>query len=328
MSERIAFRAPNWLGDAVMATVVPAALRRAHPDDHLTVLAPAPLIDVFRNDESLDDVVGFARGDEVDAYRTGRYDRVLLAPVSFGSVWRAWRGGARFRYGFGGSGRDWLLKDRLPGRQYRRDRHQVENYKELASLLGRPEASDEPRVRTASADRKAAAELWPERARPRVVLQPGATYGPAKRWAAERFAEVGRALLTDGGDVAVVGGPGDREATSAVTDAVKGLHDLAGRTTIGQLAAVLEGADLVITNDSGPMHLAAAVGTPTVAVFGSTSPTWTRPYGDGHRVLTHPVPCAPCFRRDCEIGYLCLEGVTPAAVAAAAGEILGREVGS
>jgi heptosyltransferase-2 len=318
MKERIAFRTPNWLGDAVMATVVPPALRRAHADAHVSVLTPAALVDLFKHDPDVDEVAGFVPGGEVDAYRRGRYDRVLLAPVSFGSAWRAWRGGSGRRFGFGGSLRNWLLADRLPGDAYRRDRHQVENYRELAALLGEPRTDDAPRVVTGAAERAAAEELWPSSGAARVVLQPGATYGPAKRWAAARFAEVAHALRADGADVAVVGGPGDRESVAEVVSRVGGILDLGGRTTVGQLAAVLEGANLVITNDSGPMHLAAAVGTKTVAVFGSTSPTWTRPFGEGHRVLTHPVPCAPCFQRDCDIGYLCLEGVSAAAVLEAA----------
>jgi heptosyltransferase-2 len=305
---RIAFRAPNWLGDAVLATVVPPALRRADPAATVHVVAPAWLADVYARHPAVDGIAAFEPGGEVDAYRRGGYDRVLLGPTSFGSAWRARRGRARRLLGFATSGRGFLLAARRPGSEYRRDRHQVENYRALAALAGEPHASDEPQVSLDPAWRAEAAELWGAAARPRVVLQPGATYGPAKRWRAERFAEVARALAARGAAVAVVGGPGDADEVRAVRERAPVL-DLGGRTRVGVLAAVLEGADVAVTNDTGPMHLAAAVGTPTVAIFGSTSPAWTGPRGERHRIVRHPVPCAPCFRRDCRIGYLCLEGV-------------------
>ena len=307
---RVAFRSPNWLGDAVMATVILPGLRRAHPDDHLAVLAPSNLTDLFRGSPHVDQVVGFDRSEEVDAYRAGRYDRVLLGPTSFGSAWRAWRGRARKRFGFATAGRRFLLTGSLPGREYRRDRHQVENYRALGGTLGSPVPEDSPAVEIEAEWRERAAELWPGSGTRRVVVQPGATYGPAKRWPASRFAAVARKLLECGVSVAIAGGPGDREAVSETLQAAgDGVTDLLGKTSVGVLAAVLASADLVITNDTGPMHLAAATGTRTLAIFGSTSPGWTRPWGEGHRVLQHRVPCQPCFQRTCRIGYLCLEGI-------------------
>jgi len=305
---RIAFRAPNWLGDAVMATVVPPALRRGHPDAAIDVLVPAAIADVYAGHPDIQRVVPLPPGGEVDAYRAGGYDRALLAPDSFGSAWRAARGSRAKRYGSATLARGWLLAGRLPAREWRRDRHQVENYRALASLLGEPSGADVPRVVVVSSWRAEAERLWPRDGRPHVALHPGATYGPAKRWSAERFAEVARSLAEHGCAVAVVGGSGDREAIDTVRAAAPVL-DLGGRTSVGVLAAVLEGCDVVVTNDTGPMHLAAAVGTRAVAIFGSTNPTWTGPYGVGHRVVRHVVPCSPCYRRDCRIGYLCLEGV-------------------
>ena len=320
MSESIVFRSPNWLGDAVMATVVLPALRRAQPSARIHVLAPESIADVFREAPEIDEVRGFAPGGEVDAYRAGRYDSAVLGPTSFGSAWRAWIAGVRRRAGFATEGRGWMLTRRLPGREYRRDRHQVENYRALAGLAGEPDSADAPAVHLAETWRAEARTLWPPAPR-RVAVQPGASFGPAKRWFPERFAAVADALAREGASVALVGGPADREVVDAVRSAGQTEWlDLTGRTTVGTLAAVLAEADLLITNDTGPMHLAAAVGTPTLAIFGSTSPTWTRPYGSGHRVLRHEVPCAPCYQRTCDIGYLCMEGVTPASVLAASRE--------
>jgi heptosyltransferase-2 len=151
-------------------------------------------------------------------------------------------------------------------------------------------------------------------------VAPGATYGPAKRWSAPGFAQVARTLaLEHGWRVVVVGGEGDRAPAAAVTAALRVAEgptvvDLAGTTTVQELAAVLAGARLVIANDSGPMHLAAAVGAPLVGLFGSTEPGWTAPLG-GIAVTTEPRPaCAPCFERTCDVGYVCLTELDPARV--------------
>jgi heptosyltransferase-2 len=309
MSRSIVFRAPNGLGDAVLATVVPPALKRRDGDARVTVLTRRGLGDVYRGSPDVDCVVELERGQEVDAYRRGRYDLALLGPTSFGSAWRVWRGRVRERAGFATSRRGFLLGRTLPGREYRRDRHQVENYRALAALVGEPRAVDVPAVALLAEWQRTAAELWPAGPKVRIALQPGATYGPAKRWPAHLYAELARRLLAAGADVAVLGGPGDADVVAAVRDGAEGVRDLCGRTRVGVLGAVLRSADLLVTNDTGPMHLAAAVGTSVVAIFGSTSPTWTGPCGEGHRVIVQPVPCAPCFQRTCEIGYVCLDRI-------------------
>ena len=183
----LAFRAPNWLGDAVMSTVVLPAGKRAAPDTRLAVLTRAGLGDLFSRSPFADEVVEIGDRGEVDAYRAAGYDRVLLGPTSFGSAWRAFRGRVARRYGFAGGGRAPLLARRLPAREYRRDRHQVENYRALAGLAGRVETRDEPRLVPRAEWREAAEDLWPPRGGARVALQPGATYGPAKRWAPGGF---------------------------------------------------------------------------------------------------------------------------------------------
>ena len=310
MTADVLFRTPNWLGDAVMATVVPPALRRGNPGARVGVLVPEGLGDVYRASPDVDEVLEFAAGGEVDAYRHAGYHRVLLGPASFGSAWRAWRGGVPVRLGFGGSGRAAILRRSLPSREDRRDRHHVENYRALAGLAGESSPSDEPRVALDPAWCVRALAQWGDRPGRKVALQPGATYGPAKRWPAERFATVARRLLDDGCRVAILGGPGDAEVTAAVVrDAGEGVLDLSGRTSVGVLAAVLAAADVLVTNDTGPMHLAAAVGTPVVAIFGSTDPGWTGPRGDGNTVIRRPVDCSPCFRRTCDIGYVCLVSI-------------------
>jgi heptosyltransferase-2 len=162
-----------------------------------------------------------------------------------------------------------------------------------------------------------------------VVLAPGATFGPAKRWPAERFAALGRELQArDRCRIVLVGGPGDREVGREVARALETPPlvpppiDLVGETDLATLGAVLAGARLVVANDSGPMHLARAVGAPTVGIFGSTAPKWTAPRG-GEVVTADERPgCAPCYRRTCSIAVQCLVRIPVGAVRAAADRAL------
>lgn len=326
MSEgRVAFRAPGWLGDAVMATVIPMALRRVYAEKDVTVLCTQGLGDLFRGLPVPCAVREFERGTEVDAYREGAFDRVLLGPDSFGSAWRAFRGGVARRGGFATARRGLLLTDRLACARWRRDRHQVENYRELGDLWGETHPTDEPRIVPRGEWVEAAAGLWPKTGPPRVALQPGASYGPAKRWPVERYAALVNALLDRGLDVALVGGPADHAISEEVLSGVSGtVTNLTGKTTVGTLAAILHSADTLVTNDTGPMHLCAAVGTPVVAIFGSTSPLWTGPRGEGHRIVQERLSCAPCFRRACRIGYGCLLGIAVERVLADVETILNR----
>jgi heptosyltransferase-2 len=200
-----------------------------------------------------------------------------------------------------------LLRRSLAGGEYRRGRHQVENYRA-------PRPGDAPAVTLVPVCKSEALLRWPARRARRAVLQPGAAYGAAKRWPADRFGATAAALLADGHDVAVVGGAADRAAVAGVRAVAPGVVDLSAQMRVGVLAAALESADLLITNDTGPMHLAAAVGTRCLAVFGSTSPEWTRPFGPEHEVVRRPVACAPCFRRSCPIGTPCLTAIDAASV--------------
>jgi heptosyltransferase-2 len=143
-----------------------------------------------------------------------------------------------------------------------------------------------------------------------VLLGPGAIYGPAKRWAAERFAAVGRDAARDGARVLVCGTKAEVDTCAEVAGAIgSAAVSFAGQTDLAALAALCAGARFALCNDSGLAHLAAATGAPTVVIFGSTSSAWTAPLGARVRVVQRPPVCSPCFRRTCRIGYACLDRV-------------------
>ncbi len=166
---------------------------------------------------------------------------------------------------------------------------------------------------------------WPvERPRPRVALAPSSRW-PSKNWPPASFAAAARRLRDGvGASLFLLGAPGDRPLCDAVASAIGGpVENLAGRTSLVEMAGALAGMDLLIANDSGPVHMAAALGTPVLVLFGPTDPARTGPFGPGHRVLTPAVPCRPCFQRDCtRPGGTCLETIAPERVARAAMEML------
>jgi heptosyltransferase-2 len=253
--------------------------------------------------------------------RAAGYAGSLTLPPSCSAALVARRLGAPVRAGFDGLAGRVCFTQRV-ARPRRGTLHLLEEYRRLVSALGREAELLSPAVRVTARAAERAVEMIGSAAY--VAVAPGAEYGPAKRWPAERFAECADALAAARGwQVVVVGGRGDREACDRTT-ALLGppARNLCGRTSIGELAAVLARARLVLANDSGPMHLAAAVGSPVVGIFASSEPRWTAPLG-GEAVAVEPRPdCAPCYRRTCKIGYPCLTGLTSDAVRRAAERLL------
>ena len=309
-------RLPNWLGDALMARPLLAALRAAWPRARVTAAGPAPLLELLAPDRAWDDAEPLP-GDGGAAARLRRAapDLALVCPPSFASALFAWRSGARRRLGWRGDARAWLLTD-APPRPRRGELHLSGEYLALGAQLGVAPAAPPP-LAAPQAARAAAGALAGAAAY--AVLAPGAAYGPAKRWPEERFVAVGRALGERGLAVRVCGTDAERGPCERVAAATGGAS-LAGRTPLPVLAAVCAAAAAAVCTDSGLAHLAAATGAPTVAVFGSTSSAWTAPLGPRVRVVQRAPVCAPCFQRACRIGYTCLEAVSAAAVLRAVDE--------
>jgi heptosyltransferase-2 len=232
--------------------------------------------------------------------------------------------GIPVRVGYGAEGRGLLL---TKAADYTRERqkHLVLEYLDLlAAAFGhRPKAVEKIALEappTKEGKRGAGLLLKSVKARPAtglVALGPGATFGPAKRWPAGHWRTLIAGLLDSRREhLLVLGGAEEEPHLRGLLEGFPPdrVHLLAGRTPLPVLVELLRMCRLFVTNDTGPMHAAAAVGTPVVALFGSTSPLWTRPWGKGHRVLRHPVPCSPCFQRKCNIGYPCLKDLAPDAV--------------
>jgi heptosyltransferase-2 len=331
---RVVVRGPNWLGDLVMAAPAIGAVHQAWPSARVDVAVPAglaPIVSLLCPRASALPLEGGRTGvgavlAHAEQVRAGRYDVALLLTNSFGSALAMQRAGVPERWGYRRDARGWLLTRAIAPRTATRiSTHHADYYAALVAALGLPRPALEVRATVPDAAREQAVALlrdagWDGTA-PLLACAPGAAYGAAKQWPPAYVAQVVSAWAGDGGTIVIVGAGADRRASSAVrarlaTPVAERVLDLTGRTSLLALAGVLATATRVLANDSGAMHVAAALGTPTVAVFGPTREFATAPLGP-HRILTHEVWCRPCMLRECPLDHRCMTGVLPGQVLAA-----------
>ena len=320
---RILVVAPSWVGDAVLSQPLLARLKARDPGATIDVLGPPWALPVYRR---MPQVAGthslpFGHGELKVAARRRfaktlpRYDRAIVLPNSLKSALVPWFAGIPRRTGWRGEWRYGLLNDvrvldkaALP--------LIVERYAALADEPGagfeRPLA--EPRLVVDVAERAALVQrLGLDLSRPVAAFAPGAEYGPAKRWPARHFASLARTLLDRGWQVWLMGSAKDAPVTSEIQGLSGGrCHDFAGRTSLGEAIDLMSLAARVVTNDSGLMHIAAALDRPTAAIFGSSSPAFTPPLSAKAKVISLRLSCSPCFARVCPLGHTnCLETLPP-----------------
>ncbi len=330
---RILLIKPSSLGDIVHALPTVAALRARYPQAHIAWLVKRRWAEIVERAEGVDQVWPVEGGltgwlSRVSALRAAAFDLVVDLQGLFRSAALARLTGCSVRIGFanGREGSPFFYTIRVPVPTL--DMHAVDRYLLVAAALGatirpvpparfriRPEDNDAV-SRLLHAHGLAPGDGW-------IAMNASARW-PTKRWPLERFAAVADQLEDEGaGRVVLIGGPDDRADAESLKALMRTAPvDLTGQTSLGLLPALLKSAVLLVTNDSGPMHVAAAVGTPVVAMFGPTSPLRTGPYGPGHAVLTHRVVCSPCFSRVCRnrVHLECLAGITSHQVLAAVRE--------
>ena len=314
---RLLVRSSNWLGDAVMSIPAVEACKLGRPDLHITVLAPAKLAALWRRVPAVDEVIAIESGESPLAL--GRrvkeeFDAAILFPNSLRSALEARALGVRHVIGYPGHQRRWLLR-RIPPFAPESGGHHADRFLKLAAFCGAPVGKDGASFTRAA--RKSGAI-------PRIGVCPGAEYGPAKRWPAERFAAaMSEFQAKQPAEWILFGVAGDTPAGEAIANNCPfAVTNRIGRTSLDQLMDELAGCDALLTNDTGTMHLAAFLGVPTVAIFGSTEPALTSPLGDFHQVLRHKVDCSPCFLRECPIDFRCMTRIEPAEAAGALREVL------
>ena len=319
--------APAWVGDMVMAHTLVQALQAQHRDAEIHLAAPpatAPLggrmpgVHQVHVLDTAHGKLGWRKRRRLGlSLRRVGFEAAYVLPNSFKSAllpcWAriprriGWLGEARF-----GLLNDWRRLD--PGRH----RKMIERFMALAYPRGQclPQPYPRPELRVDAANRDALVERFGlVTSGPVTVLCPGAEYGAAKRWPAEHFAALARERLQAGLGVWVIGSPADQERGAAIAEAAPGTVNLAGRTRLTDAVDLLSLADVVVTNDSGLMHVACALSVRVVALYGSTSPDFTPPLDANAQVLSLGLDCQPCFQRDCPLGHLdCLRKLTPGTV--------------
>jgi heptosyltransferase II len=344
---RILVRGVNWIGDAVMTMPAIHRLRQHHPDAHITFLCPRKLHDLWRHNPHINQLLDPA---DSAALRQTTHDLALLLPNSFRSAWEAWRAGIPRRVGFAGHSRRWLLTDivneprneqvrkkniTVAGKTFRikeflSTRHQVHRYLDLISYLGGNRDYLQPKIWLAPGELPSLTKFLHEGSRPFLGIHAGAEYGPAKRWPAERFAQAAQQIAEQFPcRWLIFGGPGEtviahqiQKQLQAATNDPRSIINVAGKTTLLELCELISICKLLITNDTGPMHLATALNTPVLAIFGSTSAELTGPLGPKVRIVQEKVECSPCFLRECPIDFRCMNRIPVEQVTAAALKLL------
>lgn len=349
---RLLVRGVNWLGDAVMTTPALLQLREALPSTHIALLTRAKLADLWTAHPAINEVVTVGPEDTVWAVgrklRIGRFDTALVLPNSPRSALEMWLARIPRRIGYARPWRNWLLTDVVPTRpghvkMHKRNEtevqqlvgnsgnqsatvpaippeaHQMHEYLHLAGVLEASEAPRQPSLAVETVEVEAALAKFdlPREGR-WFGLNAGAEYGPAKRWPKGRFIAAARAIQERTGcGCLIFGGKGDVEVADEITFQLQSsstqLRNVAGRSSLRELMALLTRCCTLLTNDTGPMHLAAALGVPVVVPFGSTSPELTGPGlpGDArHRLIKPDVACSPCFLRECPIDFRCMNGIS------------------
>jgi len=314
--DRLLIRAPNWMGDVVLSLGAVRDLRRNFPSARVEVLARPALADLYRAVAEVDAVsVTDTFREDVRTIRAGRYDAAALLTNSFGTALQAFLARVPERWGYATDGRGPLLTRRARVPAEVRGHSEVYYYRAMLAGVGlEVTASPDVTLRCPEEWSARGAALLGDGgegpgAGPWVGITPGAAFGSAKRWMPERYSAVGDLLARrEGARVAILGARGERPLADAVAAGMRApARNLCGETTTAEMVGVLKHLGVLVTGDSGPMHVAAALGVPVVAVFGPTDWRETAPAGPGpHRLVREDVDCSPCLLRECPIDHRCM----------------------
>ena len=325
-ARRILIRGTNWIGDAVMSEPALSAIRAAFPNADITLLVKPAIAELFQQHPGIDHIFVYEhRGRHarlrgkwslIRDMKRGQFDAAILFQNAFEAALLTFLAGIPYRYGYATDGRGILLSEGIAVPERTSLEHHTQYYLNLLRPLGIFVSSTAPRLYVNEQEersmRQRLAEMGIQAIDHVIGLNPGSTYGHAKRWLPERFAETADRLADDtGARVVIVGASGEEALGEAIAGAMRHRSVvLSGRTSIRELMAIMKRCRLLVTNDTGPMHIASAFGVPIVAVFGPTDSRTTAPFGPDHTIVRQAVECSPCMLRECPIDHRCMTRVT------------------
>jgi heptosyltransferase-2 len=316
----------NWVGDTILSLPSIQAIKDVFPYSVITVYTQKHLAEIFSHNPYVNEVVSYRRRrgiagifDQfklIDLYRRGNYDVAIILPNSFSSALLPFMARIPVRVGYAREGRSILLTNPITCTDEIRKAHQSHYYMNIVRSLGGVSNSHFPVIQLREDERKWARTIVNGLAEPErrwvVGICPGARYGPAKRWFADRYIELAKRLNREAhAKIFLFGGKEEALEIRIMAKRIGGdCIDMAGKTTLIQMASIMELCDLVISNDSGPMHMGGAMGIPVLAIFGSTDPSITSPLGKA-MIIRKEIQCSPCFKRKCpKKTYECLERIS------------------
>ncbi len=343
--ERILVRSTNWIGDAIMTTPAVRSIRENYPDAEITMLALPWVSDVFTASPRVDHIFVYDKNGRhqglqgkwklASDLRENKYDAAILLQNAFEAALITALARIPARGGYTTDGRGLLLTHGVKKHHEIGLKHQVYYYQEMLSGLGLTPGSDQlelflPAKAKEAAD-KGFQECFSRTGKvPVIGLNPGAAYGPAKRWPAEKFAALARRVCDKSDALLLVfGTDADRSAAATIASTVEDpgrVVDLTGKTDLATAMAYIDRCDVFVTNDSGLMHVAAALQTPTAAIFGSTDHIATGPFSDNAHIIRKPITCSPCKKTHCPENHLqCMEQIQPEEVFSSVQALLSQE---
>ena len=325
----VVVRVPNWVGDAVMLVPALRELRRVLPTANITLVSRPGTADIFLDADFIDEVLTYDRlglssaWNQVREWQRRKFDLAVLFQNAFEAAAIAFLARAPIRIGYDTEKRRALLSHSLPLPVWKNERHESFYYLNIVAELERlmcgtssVESIAPDFTLAVSEDRKRKARRFVHEegerfGAPLVLLCPGSINSRAKRWPTDRYAALADRFIESGANVALIGSPAELDVSRQVCE--RAVHQpmlLTGKTTVADATAIISIADVLITNDTGPAHIGAALNTPTVVIFGPTNPLTTYPFSPNAAIIRHPPECAPCMLRDCPIDHRCMTAIT------------------
>ena len=327
--KRVVVRGTNWVGDSVMTVPALRALRRVLPDAHITLVIRPGAKGIFSEADFIDDVLLYDRKGalsvipQIREWRRRKFDLAVLFQNAFEAALIPFLAGVPLRLGYATEARRPLLTHPLELPDWRSSRHEVFYYLYVVTALEQMlfgtssicEADPDASIEISENRKLEAAEMLRAHGIHNdglvVALCPGSINSRAKRWPAQAYAALADRLIEANRQVLLIGSKDELDVTQDVTSRMRNRPVvLTGKTSLNQITAVLSAVDLIVTNDTGPAHIGAALGRPTLVIFGPTNPLTTRPFSPLAEVLRHPPDCAPCMLRDCPIDHRCMTAIT------------------